>query len=105
MLQQSEFVKNVRASVQSAQARATEKLGALEGEARKVIDGLVERGRGSLPQAKARVDELQKRALIFVDSTSREQASVVAGGLRKWAERLEKVAVRDDSTPDAGAQA
>lgn len=105
MLQQSEFIKNVRATVQSAQARATEKLGAIEGEARKVIDGLVERGKESLPQARAQLDELQKRAVVFVDTTSREQAGVVAGGLRKWAERLEKVAVREPSTPESGAQA
>lgn len=105
MLQQSEFVKNVRAGVQSAQARATEKLGAIEGEARKVLDGLVVRGRETLPQARARVDELQKRALVFVDNASREPTKVVAGGLRRFADRLEKVAGRDAASSDTGAQA
>lgn len=97
MMQQTEFFKNVRDSVVAVQSRATEKFGAIEGEARKVIDGLVERGRESLPQAKAKVEGLQKRAIGFVDTASREQVVVVADGLRKWADRLEKIVVKDDS--------
>lgn len=106
MMQQTEFFKNVRESVVAAQARATEKIGSIEGEARRVIDGLVERGRESLPQAKAKVEGLQKRALGFVDTASREQAVVVADGLRKWAERLEKMAVKDSpaATEEAPAE-
>lgn len=94
MMQQTEFFKTVRDSVVAAQSRATEKFGAIEGEARKVIDGLVERGRESLPQAKAKVEGFQKRAFDFVDTTSREQVVVVAGGLRKWADRLERIVVK-----------
>lgn len=94
MMQQPEFFKNVRESVVAAQSLASEKFGALEGEARKVIDGLVERGRESLPQAKAKVEDLQKRAIDFVDTTSREQVVVVAGGLRKWADKLERIVVK-----------
>lgn len=115
MMQQPEFFKNVRESVVAVQSRATEKFGAvqnranekfgaIEGEARKVIDGLVERGRESLPQAKAKVEGFQKRALGFVDTTSREQAVVMADGLRKWAERLEKIAVKGEVETTEGAE-
>lgn len=105
MMQQPEFFKNVRESVVAAQSRATEKFGSIEGEARKVIDGLVERGRESLPQAKAKVEGLQKRALGFVDTASREQAVVVADGLRKWATRLEKMAIKGEVEANDAASA
>jgi hypothetical protein len=125
MAEQTEFFKTVREGITSAQAKATQRFEALEGDARKALDGLVEKGKasqkdiverlGKLAQAeviqqkvkpaaeeafkkvasaeyKQTLDELAKKARTFVDTTSREQAGVIAGELRKFADRLEKLA-------------
>jgi len=107
MTEQVDFVKTVRNRFAGVQAR----LGTLNDDARKVFDGLVEKGRESqkdlsvrlqkvaVPEYKARLEEItrkvkaaQGRAATYVDSTSRDRAAAVAENLRKVASRLDELA-------------
>lgn len=120
-MQQAEFIKNVKDSFSSAQQKATARFEELSGDARKLFDDLVERGRTSqkdlterlqkltgaeyasrVEEISKRVRELQTKAVEFVDSASREQAATLAAELRRLADRLESLAKKraeDESTP------
>src|SRR4051812_27424400 len=58
MTQQTEFLKNVRETFTKAQTNAAQRLGALEGDARKVIGGLVEKGRASQKDLSEKLSKL-----------------------------------------------
>lgn len=108
MPEQTEFLKNVRERFTGVQSKATERWGALNQDARKVFDGLVEKGRvsqrdlserlqkagyvGKVEELTRRVKEAQGRAASFVDTTSRDSAAAVAENLRKVASRLDQLA-------------
>jgi TRAP-type C4-dicarboxylate transport system substrate-binding protein len=110
MAEQVEFLKNVREQFTGVQTRASARLETLNDDARKVFDGLVEKGRESqrdlaerlenaaIDGYKARVAELtrkvraaQGRAATYVDVTSRDRAAAVAQNLRKVASRLDQL--------------
>ncbi len=141
MAEQVEFFKSVREGFSAVQAKATHRFEALEGDARKALNELVEKGRVSQKDLRDRlgrlakspvvqekvmpaaeealrkvthaeyrqtIDELAKKvretrekARTFVDSTSREQAIALAGELRKFADRLEKLATRVEAAVPA----
>jgi polyhydroxyalkanoate synthesis regulator phasin len=122
MTEQAEFLKSVKDSFSSAQAKATARIETLSGDARKLFDDLVERGRvsqkdlsekfqkltgaetrGRIEELSRRVRELQTKAVEFVDSASRDQAGALAAELRKLADRLETLARKDDSVAHDGA--
>lgn len=107
MAEQVEFLKTVRERFSGVQAR----LGTLNDDARKVFEGLVEKGRESqkdlserlqkvaVPAYKTRIGAIsrkvkaaQGRAVTYVDSTSRDRAAAVAENLRKVASRLDQLA-------------
>lgn len=113
-MQQAEFLKSFKDSFSSAQQKATARFETLSGDARKLFDDLVERGRTSqkdlterlqkltgaeyasrLEELSRRVKELQTKAVEFVDAASREQASTLATELRRLADRLEALAKKD----------
>lgn len=117
MNQQTEFFRTVRETVTAAQAKATARIDAIEGDARKALTGLVEKGKESqkdltalldkkMPEYRARVEEIgkrvkdaQTRAVGFVDETSRGQAAAIAGELRRIADRLDAASKKDANTP------
>ncbi len=120
MTEQAEFLKSVKDSFSSAQAKASARIETLSGDARKLFDDLVERGRvsqkdiserfqhltgaetgGRIEELSKRVRELQTKAVEFVDSASRDQAGVLAAELRKLADRLETLAKKDETAPNA----
>lgn len=117
MSEQVEFLKNVRERFVVVQNKATERIGTLNQDAKKALEGLVEKGRTTqhnitdlIQKAdyKAKVGELTKkvkdaqgRAVTFVDNTSRERVAAVAENLRKAAARLEQLSHREASAAPA----
>lgn len=136
MSEQVEFFKSVREGFSAVQAKATQRIEALEGDAKKALNELVEKGRLSqkdlierlgriakvqdkvkpaaeeawrkvssaeykqtLEELTRKVKETREKARTFVDSTSREQAAALAGELRRFAERLDKLAKKAESEP------
>ena len=109
MSEQVEFLKNVRERFVVVQNKATERLGTLNQDAKKALEGLVEKGRTiQKTDYKAKVGEITKkvkdaqgRAVTFVDTTSRERVAAVAENLRKAAARLEQLSHRPAPTSPA----
>lgn len=64
MLAQSEFIKNVREGVVSVQEKATARLESLNGDARRRLEGLVERGRESQRDLADRLQKLAQSPVI-----------------------------------------
>ncbi|MFM2152203.1 MAG: hypothetical protein RL199_638 [Pseudomonadota bacterium] len=120
MADQTDFLKTVREGLNTVQTVAVRRLEALEGDARKALGDLVEKGRDSQKELLERLGKLTAngsplegvvqslrgaggKAVAFVDSTGREQAVSLAGELRRIADLLEKVAVKKAETPAAAA--
>ncbi len=138
MVEQSEFFKTVREGFSSVQAKASQRFEALEGDARKALNDLVEKGklsqkdlfdrlgrltkspvvqervkpaeealrkvfhseyRQTLEDLTLKVRETRHKARNFVGATSRDQALALAGELRKFADRLEKLAKKAEAAP------
>lgn len=116
MTDQAEFLRTVKESLSSAQAKASARFETISGDARRLFDDLVERGRvsqkdlserfqkltdsearGRVEELSKRVRELQTKAMEFVDAASREQAAALAAELRKLVDRLETLAKKDES--------
>jgi len=111
MIQQAEFMKNVRETFTKAQTTAAGRLETLVEKGRASQKDLADRlarlemARLTPPEVKATVGLLQKRvksagesALGYVDATGRQQAATVAVELRKLADRLEKISQRSAAT-------
>jgi hypothetical protein len=111
MSDQTDFLKTVRVGLSTVQTVATRRLEALDGNARKALGDLVEKGRDSQKELLERLGRLTAngstlegvvhtlkgaggKAVAFVDATGREQAVTLAGELRRIADLLEKVAVK-----------
>jgi DNA-binding Lrp family transcriptional regulator len=122
MSEQTDFLKTVREGLTSVQTVAARRLEALEGDARKALGELVEKGRDSQKELAERLGRLTAsgsalegvvqslrgaggRAVAFVDATGREQAVSLAGELRRIADLLEKVAVKKADAPAATPEA
>jgi predicted transcriptional regulator len=117
MSEQPEFLKTVRTTVEGMQSKATERLEAWNRDARRTFDGLVEKGRssqrdlaGRLQKAAEKVQanelsrkvkEAQERAVILVNTTSRDRAHDVAENLRRVATRIDEFVQRPAARPPA----
>lgn len=64
MAEQTEFFKTVREGLTSAQAKATQRFEALEGDARKALTGLVEKGKVSQRDVVERLNRLASSGVI-----------------------------------------
>lgn len=107
MSEQPEFIRTVRATVEDVQSKASQRWDAWNKDARKTFEGLIEKGRvsqkdlaGRLQKAAEKthvtdlprkVKEAQERAVALVNTTSRDQAKVVAEHLRKVATRIDQL--------------
>ncbi len=113
MTERTEFLKTVKERFAKVQGKASERIASFNDDARKAFNGLVEKGRASQQDwlKRTRVDLISRRvresrvkAQTYVNTTARSQVAFVAGGLRKFAARIETVVPSREATTAADAQ-
>ncbi len=92
MFSQQQLVKTVLGGLDAAQSQASARLGDLEGDARRVFSELVEKGRASQRDVESRLNRVREGRL-------QQPVVAMAGGLRRWADRLERFARPTASAP------
>lgn len=100
----TELVEKGRTSQKDIAERLGKAGSELEKRVKPVADGLI--GKVGSPEVRTKVEEIgkkakeaQSKAIQYVDTTSREQAAVFAGELRKLADRLEKLSQKPVVAP------